>query len=654
MTTRLHLDYETASKVDLRKSGAYLYARHPSTKILMLGWAFDDDTPQVWEPHKGPLEPEVIKVMQASGVNKHAFNAQFERLITQYVLGIHVPYSQWRCTMVEAYYLGFAGGLDNILEAVGLEKKDKRGSQLINMFCSPTPKNHKAEWYDYTNRPIEWEEFKGYCLQDVKVERNLYHFIKKFPAMPEWDLKQWFLDQRINDRGVPMDVEMAKSAIFLWEDEKLNLTETLTEITGLTKVTREPFLSYLSTTFDVKLDNLRKDYLATLLSKNELPKEAQEVIDIWAQKEAKATSKYMAVVNATDTDGRARGMFQYKGAQRTDRVGGRVIQLQNLKRPFVPQEGIDTLVKAIKLKEPRLIKMLYGKNVSDVLGGSVRHVVSAPVGKTFTIADLTSIESVILGWVSMCTKIDTTFRQGKDSYKVFAEAYFGVSYEQVTKEQRSFSKPPVLGAGFMLGWKGLIAYAEGYGVEMTEDQAQKAINTFRGMYPEIVKFWDWIYKCVKYVTATGVSFSGYRMNVERDEHFLRIWLPSGRALSYYKPENRMMPAPWDPKKQIENFTYMGTNDKNQWVRISAHAGGITENIVQSIAGDILWNGLTNANAVGLKPILHVHDEIGCESDVQTAEKDLQSLIVCMTTQPDWCKDMWLGADGMITNRYTKD
>jgi DNA polymerase len=186
-TRRLHLDYETASDLDLRKVGAYRYAEHPSTRILMLGWAVNDEPEQLWEPHKGPIPPELEALLRDPSVSKHAFNAAFERLITRHCLKIEVPYHEWRCTMVESYYLGFAGGLDQTLKAIGLETKDKRGSQLINTFCKPAPKNHKADWYDWANKPHEWEDFCGYCRQDIRVERQLYHWLRQFPGMHKWD-----------------------------------------------------------------------------------------------------------------------------------------------------------------------------------------------------------------------------------------------------------------------------------------------------------------------------------------------------------------------------------------------------------------------------------------------------------------------------------
>lgn len=656
---RLHLDYETASDLDLKKTGAYKYAQHPSTRILMLGWAFDDEPVALWEPHKDPIPARLEQGIRNPSVNKHAFNAAFERLITRHCLGIEVPPEQWRCTMVESFYLGFAGGLDKCLKAVGLPPKDARGNRLIGVFSTPAAKNHKADWYNWDNKPVEWQEFCQYCIQDVHVERDLWHWMQRFPTMTEWDYKQWFNDQRINDRGVPMDVEMAISAIEIWDLEKADITETMVDMMGIPKVTREPFVKWIEDNTGVKLDNTRKDYLATLLHKGDLPAEAEPYIKLWAQKEGKATSKYNAVINGTCDDGRARGMFQYKGASRTDRVGGRLIQLQNLKRPLYGDndQTIDNVVNAIKCRDPKFLSMLFPHSVSEILGGSIRHALSASEGHTFAICDLTSIESVILGWVALCPEIDSTFRQGKDSYRMFASKYYDIPYEQVTKAQRSFSKPPVLGCGFMLGWKGLIAYAEGYGVDMTQEQAKTAVDTFRGMYPEIPKFWQWISDAVKYVTSTGIQCEGYRLRIERDTDMLRIWLPSGRALSYFKPEVRRQEAPWSTPERpthIDNFTYMGMNDKNQWVRISAHAGGLTENVVQSLAGDILWNGIMNATDAGLPVALHVHDEIAVEVPIEVADQSLETLQKCMIAVPDWCSDMWLGADGFVTKRYTKD
>lgn len=815
---RLHMDYETGSEENIKTAGAYRYAAHPSTRVLMLGWAVNDEPVELWEPHLNPMPSRLRAFLCDQGTVKHAYNAAFERLITKHVLGIDLPPEQWKCTMVEAYYLGFAGGLDQVLTAIGLPSKDTRGSRLINLFSTPAPRNHKVGWYTWENRPSEWQAFGEYCVQDVTVERQLYHWLRQYPTMTQWDWDQWYLDQRINDRGVPLDVAMAKAAIDVWEHESKALKDKLAQMTGLSKVTPGPFKQWFEDKFNYKLDSLRKDYLTPLIKSGALPDEAKEYVRLWQQKEAKATAKYARVVSAAGADGRARGMFQYKGASRTDRVGGRIIQLQNLKKPLVKPHQISTLVEAIKCRNSQLLEILYPKSVSETLGGAIRHVIHAKHGHTFAIADLASIESVVLGWLANCSAIDNTFRQGRDSYKEFATRYYDIPYEDVTKDQRTFSKPPVLGCfsadtlvltrrgyvpivqvsasdevfdgvdwvscegvvhqgnkacitqygvtatpdhqflagstwipfyklteeeadiatrtafgwpvchiplrgynpwphpmlmedtydivnagprsrftiltskgpmvvhncGYMLGWKGLIAYAEGYGVVMTKEQAQLAVNTFRGMYPEIPAFWDWIGRVVKHVTLHGGEIEGYRLRVERDSEFLRIWLPSGRALSYYKPEVRPRKAPWrnmtpgaemeyeeyiaqgwtddllvieglmKPVQIIDNYSYMGMNDKNQWTRIYAHPGGLTENIVQSIAGDILWSGITHAEKEGLDVVLHVHDEIAAEVPEWSAEDARKKLEECMTRVPGWAPGMWLGSAGFVTDRYTKD
>ncbi len=650
---RLHLDYETRSEENLKTSGTHKYAKHPSTRPLMLGWAFDDEPIQLWIPEDGDMDPRLREGLLCPSTSKVAFNATFERLITQHCLGIPVPVEQWRCSMIASYYLGFAGGLDKILSAIGLEMKDKRGGQLINMFSSPAPKNHKADWYTRENRPSEFDEFGQYCVQDVKVERQLLHWLTKFPQMAAWDWTRYQLDQRVNDRGVPMSLDMATGAIELWEIEKDRLSSLMAARTGLSKVTRGPFLEWLSSRGQ-PLDNLQKETLRAAVQSPMTPPDVKEALDLWMQKEAKAVSKYSAVVKGTCDDGRARGMFQFKGASRTDRTSGRRIQLQNLKRAFAEQDRLSALTTAIANSDSDALRAESQMTVGDALGGCIRHVIQPARGHSLVVCDLTSIESVVLGWLTYCQEINQTFRQGRDSYRVFASKYFHVPYDDVTKDQRGFSKPPVLGCGYMLGWKGLMAYSEGYGVVMKENQSRAAVDTFREMYHEIPAFWKWIGQAAKYVISTGLSLQGYRLTLERDASFLRIWLPSGRALSYFLPEIQMRPAPWDPSSLIENVSYMGMDIRNQWSRIFAHAGLFTENIVQSLAMDVLFNGLSLAEANGMTPVLQVHDEIGCEEPDAVAHEKLEVLRQCMTSPLEWAPDMWLGADGYVSKFYTKD
>lgn len=703
---RLHLDFETFSEKDIRKCGAHAYAEDPSTEVLMLGWAVDDEPEQLWLPHLEPQMPERLRqFLVHPSVAKVAFNATFERLISKHVLDIDVPAREWRCTMVCAYYLGFKGGLDDVLAQSPLPfTKDPRGQQLIQTFSKPAPKNHHARRYDWSNKPAEFNQFGEYCRQDVRVERELLLWLAKFPMMHDWDWHRYELDQVINDRGVYIDAAMADGAREIWEQEKASLTSQIKEVTLLSKVTREPFKEWLRDKGVVPA-TMGRDDLLPYLKKDDCPDIVKQAITLWVAKEGKAVTKFTSMIAGLCLDGRAKGLFQFKGASRTDRTAGRRIQLQNLRRSFAEKEEIGSLVQAIRTGNAGILRMVAGEwkknedgsktrvpvGISDALGGAVRHALQAAPGKTLVVYDLTSIESVVLGWLTYSDTIDRTFRQGQDTYKMFAMNYYGVGYDDVTKEQRSFSKPPVLGCGYMLGWKGLIAYAEGYGVQMEESESRRAVETFRSMYPEIPQFWNWIYEAVKYVVVTGQTLEGYRLRIERDEDFMRIWLPSGRALSYYKPEVRRRPAPWADveatgkngcqytvtqlrnefsdkddiwleangwitvSQWIDNVSYMGENQtSNKWTRIYAHAGLFTENIVQSMAMDILFHGIELLEADGVPIVLQVHDELASEVEQWQAPYVAEVMKKHMATPPPWAEGMWLGAAGYISNYYMKD
>lgn len=679
---RLHLDFETYSEAPLPQCGVHVYARHPSTEVLMLAWAIDDGPVQQWLPADSPMPFELVSALTDPAVLKVAFNAAFERLIFRDVLGIDIPAEQWRCTMVASYYLGFTAGLGAVLQQTGLSaRKDPRGGRLIQMFSKPAPKNHKADRYTAKNKPAEWLEFLDYNVQDVVVERQLWHWLARFPAMHDWDWGRYALDQRINDRGVYCDVDMAAGAVEMWGHERDHLTQQLRELTGLPKVTRGPFMEWL-TEQGLALNDLRKDTLRAL---DPQPPHIEQALALWSAKEAKAVSKYSAVLRGVCDDHRARGLFQFKGASRTDRDAGRRIQLQNLKRSVASTDAAAAnLCSAVATADPTLLSLVSGDNVSDALGYSIRHCFQAPPGQSLTVCDLTSIESVVTGWLTNCTGINDIFASGKDTYKPFAARYYGIGYDEVTKEQRTFAKPAVLGASYGLGARGLVAYAKDMGVSLTQSESKGMVDTFRAMYMEIPAFWGWIVDAFKYVTLTRQPCEGYGLQMERDDEFLRIWLPSGRAISYQHPEIKKRVAPWsmvetpydfgddDPLHCIrakfpalsdgelaerglltadtwlDNVSFMGANKAGQWVRTYAHGGFLLENCVQSIAYDILFEGITNAEAAGLTVVSRVHDEIVCEGG------DLAVLKECMTRRPTWARDMWLGAEGYIGKYYRKD
>lgn len=689
---RLHLDFETFSREDLGKAGVHRYAQHPSTEVLMLAWAIDDGPVFQWLPHRDEFPQQLFDFLQNPQVAKVAFNAAFERLIFEHVLGIHVPVEEWRCTMVASYYLGFVGGLDAVLSQTPLDhQKDPRGKQLIQRFSKPAPSNHHADRYTHENKLEEFQEFCEYNVQDVVVERKLLEYLAQFPMMADWDWQRYVYDQRINDRGIYMDTEMAEGAMSMWKEERKSLTEQLCEHTGLPKVTRGPFMEWLQSQ-GVILPDMRKDTLQPLVDDETVAPHVRTALSLWMAKEAKATSKYAAVIAGACHDQRARGMFQFKGASRTDRTAGRRIQLQNLKRSVTDsQQGMANLRNAIATGNPGVLQMISGDSVSDALGYSIRHCIQAAPGNLFAVADLTSIESVVLGWLTYCSGINEIFESGKDTYKPFAATHYRVAYEEVTKAQRTFAKPAILGCGFMLGAKGLLKYAEAMGVEMDMEESNSLVSTFRNMYHEVPQFWQWIDQAVKYTIQTGQPCDGYRLHLEKDREFLRIWLPSGRALSYHLPAVERRVAPWaqvevpydfgnrDPltcirakfpnctdvelaergvlraDQWVDNVSYMGTDPiTTQWGRIYVHAGSFTENIVQSLAYDILFGGIGRAESHGIPIVLQVHDELATEVPKPSAEVYLERLKDHMTRRPDWAPDIWLGAEGYVSKYFKKD
>lgn len=289
--------------------------------------------------------------------------------------------------------------------------------------------------------------------------------------------------------------------------------------------------------------------------------------------------------------------------------------------------------------------------ISELLSSSIRHAICAKDGHALIAVDLGSIESRVLGWFTACERINQVFADNKDTYKDFATTYFGIPYDQVTKEQRTFSKPPVLGAGFGLGWRGMIAYAEGYGIELDEEKAKRVVEVFRTTYHEIPTFWKWIELAVHRVVTTGQPVSGYRFTLYLNGEFLCIRLPSNRDLWYFRPQIKPHETPWGEIRPT--FSYMGLNEKNQWVRIYAHAGLICENCTQAIARDFLAYGMKLISDAGMNIVLHVHDEIVCEELEMDSEYYLEEITKCMTTNPPWAPDILLGASGYIAKRYRK-
>jgi len=375
--------------------------------------------------------------------------------------------------------------------------------------------------------------------------------------------------------------------------------------------------------------------------------EALEVLRLRNEISQASVKKYPAFV-ARQYGSRIHGAFQYCGAGRTGRWAGRGVQLHNLKRTPKDVETLSSLL----VEDPDLFDRLF--SLED-LGCLVRQTISAEQEKLLVVSDLSSIESRVLGWMSGCVALNQVFKDGKDPYKDFASDWFEVFYDDVTKEQRTLAKPPVLGCGYQLGAPGLVSYADSMGIEMDlEEQAKPAVHKFRSRYWEIPKLWETCVSCVYEALQTGGSDQQY-FEWRKEGDFLTCKLPSGRKLHYFKPAFEEVPAPWDRKKKIWSFTYEGMDQyTRKWRRLSSHGGKIVENLDQAVSRDILLHGMMLYTQNGGSVVGHVHDECIAEEDERVAPEWLDFMSKCLSVTPSWAPGLLLGAEGYVSKRYRKD
>ena len=662
----ISIDIESYSELDLRKVGLYKYAAHPSTEILMVAYRFGKGPMQIWDMYDGDRPRDLITALQDPTIIKKAFNAQFERVMFRDVWGIDVPAQQWRCIMVWAWYMAFSGGLGEVGRQMGLPQdqlKTKEGRRLIQKFSKPQPKNHKIRRHTRDTAPEDWASFREYCTQDVVAEDAIEDQLVLHPV-PDHIWEEWVIDQEINDRGVPVDLELIDAAVELDAWAKAELKDRMNAITGLANSNSRDQLMPWAEAHGVELKNLQKDYIERTVEKLD-PGPVRDVLDMRLQVSQTASAKWAAFQTAAQEDGRVRGMFSFGGAQRTLRWSGRIVQLHNMRRG---SKDAPKLAEAILQKFP---VVHFCERPVDLLADAIRTAITAPEGKQLGVCDLGSIESRVLGCLSGCEAINSIFREGRDTYRAFGKEYFHKAEYDITSEERTFCKPAVLGCGYQLGRDGLIDYAEGYGVTLGGKEAQRLVDLFRAIYPEVPRMWEWLVNAVKQTTLTGETMVGYGVSIWMDRTFLRIRLPSGRDLSYFRPQIRQVETPWSIKARREAaeegrdlparifrpaFTYMGRNQyTNQWTRISTHGGKITENIVQAVARDVLMYHIRLMQ--GWSVVGHVHDEVIFETpdDVwyRPADGSVRDAEVLMCSTPPWIPGLLLGAEGFITKRYMK-
>ena len=659
----ISIDVESYSGNDLGKCGVYKYVQHLDFDILLFGYAVDGGAVRVVDLASGEKLPEeVLAALSDKAVTKWAFNSNFERVcLSEWLRRNHPEYFSsysvpgdtvgdyldprgWKCSMVWSAYMGLPLSLAGAGAVLGLEEqKLKEGKELIRYFCMPC-KATKANGGRTRNLPEhdreKWERFRSYNQRDVEVERSIQERLRNFPV-PDFVWEEFWLDQEINDRGILLDIDMVENAIRLDGISKDQLLDAMKKITGLENPNSVAQMKQWLSSRGIETESLGKKDAAKMIADRDMDEEVVKALKLRLQLAKSSVKKYQAMRNAVCRDGRARGMFQFLGANRSGRWAGRIIQLQNL-----PQNHMEDLEQArglVKNGDYEALSMLYD-SVPNVLSELIRTAFVAAGGNKFCVADFSSIEARVLSWLAGERWRMDVFVKNGDIYCASASAMFGVPVEKHGRNAELRQKGKI--AELALGYGGSVGALKSMGaIEMglTEEELQPLVDSWRTANPNIVRFWWDVDRAVKKAVKQRKPSVLRGIRFECRNGMLFITLPSGRRLSYVKPrigENRF---------GGESVTYEGVGGTKKWERIESYGPKFVENIVQAISRDILCYAMRTLSHCRI--CAHVHDEliIECQKDAS-----LEAICEQMGRTPLWAEGLVLRADGYETQFYKKD
>ena len=647
----LSIDLETFSDVDLAKCGVYRYVEG-DFYILLFAYAFDDDETKIVDLACGEKLPqEVVDAIFDDSIIKAAWNAQFERTCLSKYFNTRLSPDSWQCSMVWAASLSLPLKLKTAAEVLKTgEQKDDAGERLIKYFsvpCKPTKSNGGRTRNLPEHAPEDWARFKEYCRQDVRTERAIRKRLENFP-LPDSEWDHYHMDQRINDRGVMIDKELVTQAITC----DLMLSEEMTKrayaLTGLENPNSVSQLKGWLEERGISVDSLgKKDVSAMItdLDKHSVDGEALEMMKLRLQMAKSSVKKYQAADRYICEDGRAHGLFQFSGANRTQRWAGRGIQLQNL-----PQNHIATLDEArelVKLGCFGMVESIYG-NTPDILSQLIRTMLIPKPGCEFIIADFSAIEARVLAWLAGEQWRIDAFKRGDDIYCASASQMFGVPVVKhgINGELRQKGKVAELACGYGGGAGALISMGA-LDMGLKESELPNLIDDWRNSNPNITKFWYAVEKAAVDTIKDHQERTVDKIGFQFYANTLWLVLPSGRKLAYIKP--RLQPNRFGRMA----VTFEGLNAGNKWVRSETYSGKLVENITQATARDLLAEAMRRMELAGLEIVAHVHDEVIIEAPVgSTTVEDVCSI---MNQNPVWAKGLPLSSAGYIGEKfYFKD
>ena len=643
----LSIDLETFSSQPLAKTGVYRYVESPDFEILLFAYSVDGGPVRQIDLACGEKIPsEILCALEDDKVIKWAFNANFERICLSrflgYPTGNYLEPDSWKCSMVWTAYMGLPLSLEGAVAVLGLEKqKLAEGKDLIKYFCqpcAPTKSNGQRTRNLPKHAPDKWLAFKKYNIRDVETEMSIQARLLKYPV-PDSVWEEYHLDQEINDRGVGLDMELVRQAIQMDGRSRSELTQAMKELTSLDNPNSVQQMKQWLADNGVETDTLGKKAVAELLKT--APPQLQKVLTLRQQLAKSSVKKYQAMETAVCADGRARGMFQFYGANRTGRWAGRIIQMQNL-----PQNHLDDLSEARGLVRAGgfdALEMLY-EDVPDTLSQLIRTAFVPQENRKFIVADFSAIEARVIAWLAGEKWRQDVFAEGKDIYCASASQMFGVPVEKHGVNGHLRQKGKI--AELALGYGGSVGALKAMGaleMGLPEDELPSLVSAWRQANPKIVQFWWAVDRAVMDAVTRKTTTKTHGIIFSARNGMLFITLPSGRSLAYVKPkigENRF---------GGDCITYEGVGGTKKWERLESYGPKFVENIVQATSRDILCYAMKTLRCCSI--VMHIHDELVIEADRRMS---LQAVCDQMGRTPPWANGLQLRADGYETDFYKKD
>lgn len=646
----LGIDIETYSSEDIA-NGVYRYADAEDFTILLFAYSVNDGPVLITDIAQGEEIPSrIVEALTDPHVIKTAFNAAFERTCLNKFFGLNMDAEQWECTMVRSAMLGLPLSLDAVGRVLKLEQqKMQEGKSLIRYFscpCKPTKVNGGRTRNLPQHAPDKWATFKRYCIRDVEVEQAIRRITSAY-RIPESEHRLYVADQRINDRGVLVDMDLVTQAIRMDAAYKGRLNAEAMDISGLDNPNSVAQLkAWLEKETDTTVDKLSKKDLPALLASADNDK-VERMLRIRQEMAKTSTKKYEAMRKTACSDGRVRGLLQFYGANRTGRWAGRLVQVQNLPQNHL--EDLDYARSLVKSGDLSAVELLFG-NVPDTLSQLIRTAFIAKDGCTFLVCDFSAIEARVIAWLAGEQWRLEVFRTHGKIYEASASMMFHVPVDEITKTDPRRQKGKI--AELALGYQGGVGAMKTMGGEsmgLTEEEMSEIVDNWRNANPAIVRLWKDVEAAARMVIRYGEPVSVKGLKFFMSLGAMMIQLPSGRCLSYPRPSvgvNRF---------GSESICYEGVSQTTkQWCQQETYGGKLVENIVQGIARDCLAITILRLEEKGYPIVFHVHDEVIIEAPENDGVHTLQGVEEIFRMPITWAPGLPLKGAGYKTKYYLKD